>query len=266
MLVDSHCHLGDPRFAPDLPEVVGRAWAADLAHVIVIGETPESAARALTLAAEEPRLSATAGLHPHEAKRWTPEMETWLAGTLRDPRIVAVGETGLDYHYDHSPRPAQREAFDRQMGMAAEANRPAVIHAREADADVAAVLRSHPRTRAVLHCFSSGPELLEAALALDHYVSFSGMITFRSWRQDDAVRAVPLDRLLVETDAPYLTPEPHRKHRNEPSYVRLVAERVAAVRDLPVAEVVAATGVNAARLFGERLAPVSQSQESRGDP
>jgi TatD DNase family protein len=166
--------------------------------------------------------------------------------------VVAAGEMGLDYHYDHAPRDAQRVAFEAQLALAAEAGKPAVIHAREADDDVAAVLRNQPDAVAVLHSFSSGLGLLRAGLLLRHYVSFSGMVTFKSWRLDQAILETPLDRLLLETDGPYLAPVPHRGKRNEPAYVRQVAERIAAVRGLPVEEVTARTGENAARAFGLR--------------
>jgi TatD DNase family protein len=168
--------------------------------------------------------------------------------------VVAAGEMGLDYHYDHSPRERQREAFEAQLGLAARAGKPAVIHAREADEDVAAILRNHPGTLAILHSFSSGVGVLEAGLSLGHYVSFSGMVTFKTWRQDDAIERVPLDRLLVETDAPYLAPVPHRGERNEPAFVADVARRVAAVKGIGYAELCGITTANAIRVFGQRLA------------
>ena len=253
MLVDTHCHLGDPAYDADRTEVVERAAAAGVGHIVVIGESRESADRALGLAAADSRLSATAGIHPHIATHWNDDAAAWLRGRLADPRVVAAGEMGLDYHYDHSPRDLQRAAFDAQLDLAAGAGKPAVIHAREADDDVAAALRSHPGTVAILHSFSSGIALHAAGVALGHYVSFSGMITFRSWTLDDAVRSTPLDRILVETDGPYLAPVPHRGSRNEPAFVVRMVERIAAVLGLEVAEVVARTGENAARLFGPRL-------------
>ena len=252
MLADTHCHLGDPAYDADRAEVVERAVAAGVGHIVVIGESRESADRALALAADS-RLSATAGIHPHIATDWNDETAGWLRGRLADPRVVAAGEMGLDYHYDHSPRDVQRAAFDAQLALAGAARKPAVVHAREADDDVAATLRNHPATVAVLHSFSSGLALHAAAVALGHYVSFSGMITFRSWRLDDAIRGTPLDRILVETDGPYLAPVPHRGGRNEPAFVVRVAERIAAVLGLDGGEVVARTGENAVRLFGGRL-------------
>ncbi len=255
MLVDTHCHLGDAAFSADRAEVTGRAFEAGVGHLVVVGESRASTELGLALAADEPRISTTAGVHPHDARTWTDATEAWLAHTLRDPRVVACGEIGLDYHYDHSPRDAQRRVFERQMALAAAAGKPVVIHAREADADVAAVLRGFPGVVAILHSFSSGPTLFAAGAELGHYVSFSGMVTFRSWALDDLVRATPPDRLLVETDAPYLAPVPHRGHRNEPAFVRLVAERVASVRGEDPALVIQRTGENAGRVFGPRVHP-----------
>jgi TatD DNase family protein len=258
MLVDTHCHLADSAYAHDLVAVLDRAWTAGVSRVVVIGESRASAEVALAMAAAEPRLVATAGVHPHDARGWNSESEAWLRDTLRDPRIVAVGETGLDFHYDHSPRAEQHRAFEAQLSLAGEAGKPAVIHAREADDDVAAILAAHREVTAILHSFSSGLGLLRAGLVLRHYVSFSGMVTFKNWRLDDAILETPLDRLLLETDSPYLAPVPFRGKRNEPSYVRQIAERVAAVRGMPVEELIAITGENAERVFG-----LQSSRESR---
>ena len=249
MLIDTHCHLADPAYAPDRAEVLERAWAAGVARVVVIGESRASAEAALALAAAERRLAVTAGVHPHDAHQWSPESEAWLREALGNPHVVAVGETGLDFHYDHSARLLQRRAFEAQLAIAAELGKPVVIHAREADDEVAAVLTAHPNVTAILHSFSSGLGLLRAGQVLRHYVSFSGMVTFKNWHLDEAIRETPLDRLLLETDGPYLAPVPHRGKRNEPAFVRHVAERIAAVRDLPVEELVAATGENARRVF-----------------
>ena len=249
MLIDTHCHLADPAYAADLPQVLERTWHAGVARVVVIGESLDRADAALAMAGAEPRLVPTAGIHPHDAAQWSGEAEARLRRLLRDPRIVAVGETGLDFHYDHSPRPLQHQAFEAQLGLAAELGKPAVIHARQADEDITAILSAHPGVTAILHSFSSGMRLLRAGLLLRHYVSFSGMVTFKSWQLDDAIRETPLDRLLLETDGPYLAPVPHRGKRNEPGFVRQVAERVAAVRGISVEELIAATGENAQRVF-----------------
>ncbi len=249
MLIDSHCHLADSAYDSDRAAVLERAWAAGVARVVVIGESRASAERALALAAREPRLAVTAGVHPHDARGWDPDADNWLRSLVRDRRVVAIGETGLDYHYDHSPRPEQRRAFEAQLVIAAQARMPAVIHARDADDDVAALLAEHPAVTAILHSFSSGMSLLRAGLVHRHYVSFSGMVTFKNWHLDEAIRETPLDQLLLETDAPYLAPVPYRGKRNEPAFVRQVAERIAAVRGLPVEELIEATGRNAERVF-----------------
>jgi TatD DNase family protein len=249
MLIDTHCHLADAAYAPDRAEVLERAWAAGVARVVVIGESRASAQDALALLEADRRLVATAGIHPHHATDWSAATEAWLREVLRNPRVVAVGETGLDFHYDHSPRADQRRAFAAQLSLAAELGKPAVIHAREADDEVAAVLAEHPGVTAILHSFSSGMGLLRAGLVHRHYVSFSGMVTFKNWRLDEAIRETPLDRLLLETDGPYLAPVPYRGKRNEPGFVARVAERIAEVRGLPVGEIIAATGRNASRVF-----------------
>ena len=253
MLIDTHCHLADSAYDADRAAVIDRAEAAGVERIVVVGESRESAQRALALAADDRRLAATAGIHPHIASQWTADTAAWMRDTLLDPRIVAAGEMGLDYHYDHSPRATQKAVFAQQLALAAAAGKPAVIHAREADDDVSAILREHPATIAILHSFSSGPELLASALEAGHYVSFSGMVTFNRWDDDAAIRAVPLDRLLVETDGPYLAPVPHRGKRNEPAWVVRVAERIAEVRGLEPAELARVTWANTRRLFGDRL-------------
>ena len=249
LIADTHCHLTDDAFSADRDRVLDRCWAAGLEVVVVIGHSRTDAALALALAQQDRRIYASAGIHPHDATSWSADARAWLAAMLAEPRVVAAGETGLDYHYDNSPRPQQREAFDAQLDLAAAAGKPAVIHARDADEDVAAVLQNHPRTAAILHSFSSGSRLLEAGLALGHYISFSGMVTFRNWAMDEAIRRVPEDRLLIETDAPYLAPVPHRGQRNEPAHVVHVARRIAEVRGLGFDELCRTTTANAKRAF-----------------
>jgi TatD DNase family protein len=249
LLIDTHCHLADPAYGPDLPQVLERAWSGGLVGIVVVGESRATAERALELAGSDSRVRATAGIHPHDARNWDSETESWLRAVVRDPRVAAVGETGLDFHYDHSPRHQQLRAFEAQLSLAAELGKPVVIHAREADDDVAAVLAAHPRVTAILHSFSSGMGLLRAGQVLRHYVSFSGMVTFKNWRLDEAILETAMDRLLLETDGPYLAPVPHRGKRNEPAYVRHVAERVAQVRGVPLEDLIAQTGANARRVF-----------------
>jgi TatD DNase family protein len=255
MLVDTHCHLTAEPFAGDVEAVLERAWSGGVARIVVIGESPAAARAALDLAARDARISATAGLHPHEASAWTADTEAWLRDALRDARVVAAGEMGLDYHYEHSPRPVQRTVFDRQLALAAEAGKAAVVHARDADDDIVAILRNHPKAAVILHSFSSGPGLLREALEAGHYVSFSGMVTFRSWTGDEAIRAVPAERVLVETDAPFLAPVPYRGKRNEPAFVAATARHVARVRGETPESFIECTGINAGRVFGPRIGP-----------
>jgi len=253
VLVDAHCHLGDAAFDPDRAAVLERARAAGVRHVVVIGATLAEAERATELARATPGLSATAGVHPHEAQTWSPDAERRLRELLADPLTVAVGETGLDYHYDHSPRDAQRRAFEAQLGIAAELGKPVVVHAREADDDVAALLRAATRATVVLHSFSSGAKVFDAGMDVGAYFSFSGMITFKSWTLMDRVTACPPDRLLIETDAPYLAPVPHRGGRNEPAFVREVAAALARARGEDLQVLAQRTTENAVRAFGPRL-------------
>ena len=251
MLVDTHCHLGAAQFETDRAEVVQRARQATVDHIVVVADSEPATQQAIELARTF-NLSATAGVHPHEASSWTPEVAAAIATALEDPAVVAVGETGLDYHYDHSPRDIQRTAFAAQLELGAKRELPVVVHSRSADDDMTAMLRDTDATY-ILHSFSSGPDVLATALAANAYISFSGMVTFKSWKDEDAVRAVPADRLLIETDAPYLAPTPHRGSRNEPAYVRHVALRVAELRDEDPDEINTQTTRNAAACFGNRI-------------
>jgi TatD DNase family protein len=234
--------------------VLARARAAGVSHVVVIGESLAGSERAAGLARAVSGLSASAGVHPHDAETWSAEAAARVRDLLASPEIVAVGETGLDYHYMHAPRSAQRAAFDAQLGLARELGKAVVVHAREADDDVAAALRQlDDRSPVVLHSFSSGDAVWEAGRAINAYFSFSGMITFKNWRLTGRVAECPGDRLLLETDAPYLAPVPQRGRRNEPAFVRHVAERAAALRREPVDTLLRQTGANARRCFGPRL-------------
>lgn len=246
-LVDTHCHLTDPRFDGDRRGVVERARAAGVVGIVVIADSLASSTAARDLA-RTCGLASTAGVHPHHAEDWTADAAARIAELLDDPLVVAVGETGLDYHYDHAPRAVQRRAFAAQLQLAAERGKAVVVHARDADEDVAQMLSGLSGT-VVLHSFSGGAALFEAGLAADAYFSFSGMVTFRNWAGTDHLRSCPEDRLLIETDAPYLAPHPHRGKRNEPAFVRLVAERIAALRDIPFAAAAELTTRNAERCF-----------------
>ena len=254
-LVDSHCHLGDPAFDGDRPAVLARAAAAGVGHVVVIGESVAGSARAATLAREHAGLSATAGVHPHAAAEWDAAAPPRLRELLAAPELVAVGETGLDYHYDHAPRALQRAAFEGQLALAAELGKPVVIHARDADDDMAALLRDWgTRVTLILHSFAGSRALFSAGMDIGAYFSFSGMLTFKNWRPEVPPNSCPPDRLLVETDAPYLAPVPHRGHRNEPAFVPDIVTALARQHGISPDALARQTSENALRVFGPRIA------------
>lgn len=229
MLFDSHCHLTDTRFEGDRSEVLARAREAGVTRIVTVGSDLEDSRAAAALAAGADGVWSTAGVHPHMAgAARAGDLEALAELIQSHPSVVAVGETGLDYHYENSPRDVQRRWFREQLALARTLARPVVVHSREADEDTAAILTDFPDVTVVLHCFSGGATLLDAALAMGCYVSFSGIVSFKNFHAHDAVRAVPGDRLLLETDAPYLAPVPKRGKRNEPAFVGFVAEAVAA--------------------------------------
>jgi TatD DNase family protein len=256
-LVDSHCHLDMPQFDGDRDAVVGRAREAGLVEMLVVGGVDEEAGhrRALRVA-ESLGLPATAGLHPHEARLGSESVYDELRGLAREGRIVAIGEVGLDFHYDHSPREAQREAFRRQVRLAREVGLPLVVHTREADGETAGILEDEGAAEAggVVHCFTGGLELARRALGLGFLISFSGVVAFpRAEVIQQVARQVPDDRLLVETDAPYLAPPPHRGKRNEPAFVVEVARKVAGLRGVSTETVGRLAVANYSRLFRREL-------------
>jgi len=231
--VDSHAHLADPAFDADRDDVIARARVAGATAIVCIGESLEAACRSRELAAAHPGfVHFSAGVHPHDAAAFDPARDTAAIRSEVERGAVAIGECGLDYHYDHSPRPLQRRAFAAQLALARETNRPVVVHSREAEDDTAAMVREAGAAgiRGVMHCFTGSHALARAALESGWYISFSGIVTFRKWADDDLIRLVPDDRLLVESDAPYLAPVPDRGKRNEPSWVARTVGRVAVAR------------------------------------
>lgn len=250
--IDSHAHLADPAFDADREEVIARARAAGAAAVICIGESLEAAARARAIAGAHPGFAwHTAGVHPHDAADFD---ETRDPDRIRDELrrgAVAVGECGLDYHYDHSPRDRQRAAFGAQLAIAGEHGAPVVVHTREAEEDTAAMVRDAGRDGVVgvLHCFTGSQALARTGLDAGWFVSFSGIVTFRKWEDVALLRLVPDDRLLVESDAPYLAPVPNRGKRNEPAWIAHTLTRVAAARGADPAALAELTAANARRLF-----------------
>lgn len=261
-LVDAHCHLGDAAFDGDRQAVLARAAAAGVGHVVVIGESLAGSARAASFARERSGLSATAGVHPHEAASWDAASPERLRELLDASELVAVGETGLDYHYDHAPRDRQRAAFEGQLALAAELRKPVVIHARDADDDMAALVRDWGgRVPLVLHSFAGSRALFTAGMEVGAYFSFSGMITFKNWRPAVPASEYPEDRVLVETDAPYLAPVPHRGQRNEPAFVPDIVTALARQRNASPGDLARQTFANASRVFGPRLTTPLASRE-----
>ncbi len=255
MLIDSHAHLAGQKFDSDRDSMLERAWDAGVSHVVVIGELTPTAR---DLARRDPkRLSFTAGLHPHEAHTFDADRDLPRLRALIEDGAVAVGECGLDYYYDHSPRELQLRAFECQIDIAHEAGLPLVVHTRQAEDDtVRAIESAAARTVAgVLHCFTGSPALAQAAIDIGWYISISGIATFSSWDRDDVVAMVPDRQLLVETDAPYLAPVPHRGKRNESAFLRSTVERLASVRGTTPEQLGQLTASNAIRLFKLPLTP-----------
>lgn len=248
-MFDSHCHLTDGRFADDLPAVLDRAWAAGLTGLVTIASNVEDARAALALARRDPRIHSTAGIHPHEAAHARPADYEAIGRLAADPDVVAIGETGLDFHYDNAPRDIQRAVFERQLEIAAATGLPVVVHSRSADQETAAMIGG-AAVRGVLHCFAGGPSLFETALAAGWFISFAGLVTFRNFDNEALLRATPVDRLLLETDSPYLAPVPHRGRRNEPAYVVETCGAAAAIRGEDPVETAAAVTANARRFYG----------------
>ena len=254
MLIDSHCHLDSPQFDADREAVIERALAAGVETMVAIGtgDGPPDLEAGIRLADRYPSFYATVGVHPHEASKATAETYRHLAELLRHPKVVALGEIGLDYHYDHSPREVQRDVFAEQMRVARDARKPIVIHTREAWEDTLALIEQHwapGGLPGIMHCFSGGPAEAERSLALGFYLSFGGIVTFpKALEVQEAARRAPADRILVETDAPYLAPVPRRGKRNEPAFVVDTARKLADLRGVTLEALAAATTENFRRV------------------
>jgi TatD DNase family protein len=255
MLIDSHCHLDFPELERELDAVLGRARTAGIGAMVTISTRVRRFEALKAIVEAHPNIFCSIGTHPHNAAEEPDVTAAELIEVARHPKVVAIGEAGLDYHYDHSPRDVQKQSFRTHIEAARETGLPLVIHAREADADIASILEEENRKGAfpfVLHCFTSGPDLAQRGLALGGYVSLSGVITFKNAGVlRDIALAVPADRLLVETDAPYLAPEPMRGKTNEPAYVAHVAARLASLRGVSESEIARVTTENFFRLFGK---------------
>ncbi|HEY0810215.1 MAG TPA: TatD family hydrolase [Longimicrobiales bacterium] len=250
-LFDSHCHLTDEKFAGEVPAVIERAHSSGVVRMVTISSHPDDAEAALEIAHEHENVWTTAGIHPHSVSSYGKDAISRVADLAEDDRVVAIGETGLDYYYDNSPRSVQRQALRRHVELAADLVLPLIVHSREADEDIISVIREiEGEVFGVLHCFDGEADLLDAGIEAGWMISFSGLITFKNYEKEDFIRAVPPDQLLIETDSPYLAPVPNRGKRNEPAFVRSVAETIARIRGEPFEEVAAHTFQNANRFYG----------------
>jgi TatD DNase family protein len=261
MLIDSHCHLDFPDFAAELDGVVARARAAGIARMVTISTRVARQPELLAITERFPDVFCSVGTHPHYAHEELDVTAADLVARSRAAKVVALGEAGLDYHYDNSPRDAQARGFRAHIAAARETGLPLVIHSRDADADMAHILEEETGKGAfpaVLHCFTGGPELARRAITLGHFISFTGILTFKA---SDALRAIaadlPADRILVETDAPYLAPGKFRGKRNEPAYVVETAKVLAETRGDTFDEIATQTTANFFRLFAKVPRPVA---------
>lgn len=249
-MIDTHCHLEMKPFDDDREDVIKRA-KENLEAVITIGSDFEGSKGAVALAEKYDFIYASVGIHPHDAKDFNDNIFDQIKAWAKNPKVVAIGETGLDYHYDHSPRAVQKEVFIKQLRYAVESGIPAIIHSREAKKDTLSILEESRISKGVLHCFSGDIETAERAMAMGLYISFAGTVTFKKALQIQQIaKVIPDEYLLVETDAPYLAPEPFRGKRNEPAFVKHTAEFIANLRGISTEDIDRITTLNAKRLFG----------------
>jgi TatD DNase family protein len=254
MLIDSHCHLDFPELATDESGVLARARTAGVAGMLTIGTRLDQFDKVRAIAERHGNVWCSVGVHPHEAKEEGQSTPDRLIEATRHPKVIGIGETGLDFYYEHSPRAEQTESFRAHIAASRQTSLPLIVHTRDADQETGDILEDEYRKGAfpgLIHCFSSGPEVARRALALGMFISISGIVTFKAAESLRAiVRELPLDRLLVETDAPYLTPQAVRKERNRPAYVVHTARFIAERRGIAYAELEVAVEANAAKLFG----------------
>lgn len=253
MLFDTHVHLNDEQFNEDLQEVIERAKEAGISYMVVVGFNRPTIERAISLVKEYDFLYASIGWHPVDAIDMTDEDLAWIEEMAANPKVVALGEMGLDYHWDKSPHDVQKEVFRRQIGLAKKLKLPIIIHNRDATEDVVQILREEnaEEVGGIMHCFSGSAETAKECIEMNFHISLGGPVTFKNAKKPKRVAMeVPLDRLLIETDCPYLAPYPYRGKRNEPAYVKLVAEQVAELKEISFEEVAQKTTENAKKLFG----------------
>lgn len=254
-LFDTHCHLTDPRFHDDLPQVISRMRQAGVALAVVVGDGAQDPTAAFELCKAYPFLYAAVGVHPHDAACWDGQRAALLQEWLGEDRVVALGEIGLDYHYDLSPRPRQRAAFDDQLEMAYRLKKPAILHVREAHGEASDMLTARYRAGrlplCVMHCYSGSWESAKTYLDMGLYLSFTGSVTFKNAAKlPEVAKKMPLERLMVETDCPYMAPVPLRGRRNEPAFVAYTADRIAQLRGMDPQALYQAAYDNGRRFFG----------------
>lgn len=255
MLVDSHCHL-DYAEAAERPEILARARRAGVRSLLTIGTKVSAFDDVRAIAESDPDVWCSVGIHPHEAAAETDAAVAGIVALTRHEKVIGIGETGLDFYYEHSPRERQADVFRAHCHAARETGLPLIVHTRDADAETAAILAEEGMSKGVIHCFSTGRQLAEKALDLGFYISLSGIVTFRNAEALRAIaRDLPLDRLLVETDAPYLAPVPMRGKRNEPAFVVHTLARVAELKGISPDELARATSENFFRLFAKARLP-----------
>src|SRR5215467_13744656 len=252
MLIDSHAHLDDPRFNDDRDAVLQRAWDAGVRNILTIGNGtgPDAMGCGLPIAESRNWIYTSVGVHPHDAKHVEVRHYAMMKELSRHDKVIAIGETGLDYYYDHSPRETQLEVFRAQVALARELDLPVIVHTRDADGDTRRILEQEAPRRGVLHCFTSSDALADFAIELGFFISFSGIVTFPNARSlAETARRIPADRILVETDCPYLAPVPNRGRRNEPGFVSDTARFLARLRETSTDDLAAQTSANFGRLF-----------------
>ena len=252
MLFDTHVHLNAEQFDEDVEEVIARAKEAGVENMVVVGFDRPTIERAMELVETYDFLYASVGWHPVDAIDMKDEDLDWIEEWTKHPKVVALGEMGLDYHWDKSPEDVQKDVFRRQIRLAKKVKLPIIIHNREATQDIVDILKEEGASEVggIMHCFSGSPEVAKECVDMNFYISLGGPVTFKNARKPKEVaKEIPLEKLLVETDCPYLAPHPNRGKRNEPAYVRLVAEQIADLKEISIEEVEAATTRNAKKLF-----------------
>ena len=248
---DTHCHLDMKEFDPDRKEVIERARAAGIEAMITIGSDLKGTVSAMKISSQYDFIYASIGIHPHDAKDFNDDIYRQLKEWANAIRVVAIGETGLDYHYDHSPRQAQRDVFEKHLRLAEETGLPVIVHSREAQKDTIEILGRSGINRGVMHCFSGDMEMAEQLMSMGFYISVAGPVTFKKTRElKEIAGSIPDDYLMVETDAPYLSPEPFRGRRNEPAFIIETLKQIADLRKVSLEDMARITSLNAKRLFG----------------